>query len=130
MTLEIIATYAIGICLLIGAFFMLVASVGLLRFDNAMTRLHGPTKAGTLGVGALLLGSMVHSDVLGEGWSFHELLIMAFLFVTAPISANFLAKVAMHSGACETPPSPSSGETWSTLMPPEEKRDETDPKQP
>lgn len=118
MTLEIIGMIATALCLLIGAGFTLVGAIGMLKFNDSMTRLHAPTKVGTMGVGALLLASMIHSFTFGEG-SFHELLIMAFLFVTAPISANFIAKVNIHKSACETPPSPPRDDTWSTLNVPE-----------
>ena len=83
-----------------------------------MTRLHAPTKVGTVGIGALLLASMI-TLTLGER-SMHELLIMAFLFVTAPISANFIAKVNIHLGVCETPPEPQRDDTWATLKRPED----------
>lgn len=112
--IEIVATYAIAFFLLIGALFALVAGIGMLKLNDPMTRLHAPTKVGTVGVGALLVASMLHSYVFGDG-SFHELLILAFLFVTAPISANFLAKVNIHQNACETPPQPTQDKTWSTL---------------
>lgn len=121
MTLEIIGTYAVGVCLLIGAGFAIVGAIGLLKFNDPMTRLHAPTKVGTVGIGALLLASMIHSYVTGQG-SMHELLIMAFLFVTAPISANFIAKVTIHRGTCETPPAPPRDDTWSTLSVPETDR--------
>ncbi|NNE88151.1 MAG: Na+/H+ antiporter subunit G [Silicimonas sp.] len=122
MTLQIIATFAIGIFLLIGAFFALVGAIGLLKFNDSMTRLHAPTKVGTLGVGAILFGSMIYFFTYGEG-SIHELLIMAFLFVTAPISANFIAKVVIHREACEPPPAPVKDRTWSTLDVPEVDRE-------
>ncbi|WP_135506463.1 monovalent cation/H(+) antiporter subunit G [Roseovarius aestuariivivens] len=109
-----IAAYATAACLIIGAGFALVAAIGLLRFNDSMTRMHAPTKIGTIGIGALLLGSMIHAYETGHG-SFHELLIMAFLFVTAPISANFIAKVNLHCRSCETPPAPPRDDTWSTL---------------
>ncbi len=117
MTLQIIATYAVALSLLIGAIFTLAGAIGLLKFNDAMTRLHAPTKVGTMGVGALLLASIIHAHIFGEG-SMHELLIMAFLFVTAPISANFIAKVNMHKKSCVTPPSPPRDDTWSTLSVP------------
>ncbi|MCL4165616.1 UNVERIFIED_CONTAM: hypothetical protein GTU68_002616, partial [Idotea baltica] len=50
-----------------------------------MTRLHAPTKVGTVGVGSLLLSSIIYNGVFSDG-AIHELLIMVFLFVTAPIS--------------------------------------------
>ena len=126
MTLDMIATVAIALCLLIGAIFSLVGSIGLLKFNDSMTRLHAPTKVGTVGVGSLLLASMIHSYTYGEG-SMHELLIMAFLFVTAPISANFIGKVNIHKKSCETPPSPSRDGTWSTLDVPEADQELAEP---
>ena len=112
--MENIGPIIVGVWLLIGAGFALIGAIGLLKFPNPMTRLHAPTKVGTVGVGSLLLASMIHSWVYEQG-SFHELLIMAFLFATAPISANFMAKVNIHRGACDTPPKPPRDDTWSTL---------------
>ena len=122
MTGQIIATYAIAICLIIGSFFALVGSIGLLKFNDSMTRLHAPTKVGTVGIGALLLASIIYFWTFKEG-SIHELLIMAFLFVTAPISANFIAKVSIHKDACDPLPKPPQDDTWSTLNVPEADRD-------
>jgi multicomponent K+:H+ antiporter subunit G len=118
MTAEIIGLYGAAICLLIGSSFIAVGVIGLLKFNYPMTRLHAPTKVGTIGIGMLLLASISHSYSLGET-SFHELLIMGFLFVTAPISANFIAKVNIHRDECETPPSPLIDDTWSTLKIPD-----------
>lgn len=113
-----IGTAATIFCLILGSAFILVGSIGLLKFTDGMTRLHAPTKVGTIGVGAILLASMIHSWTLGEG-SIHETLIMAFLFVTAPISANFLAKVHMHRKSCDMPHDAPTGSLWSTLDVPE-----------
>ncbi len=110
-----IGTYAVAIFLLIGAFFTLVGAIGLLRLNNAMTRLHAPTKVGTMGIGALLLASITAAHVFGDG-SYHEFLIMAFLFVTAPISANFMSKVNIHRKRCVPPPDAPDDQVWSTLV--------------
>lgn len=118
MSFEIAATYAIAFCLLVGTLFTLVAAIGLLKLNDAMSRLHAPTKAGTVGIGAYLMASMIHSFMFGEG-SFHELLILVFLFVTAPVSANFMAKVNIHSGNTAELPQPPRDDTWSTLDVPE-----------
>lgn len=122
MNFEVIGTYAIGICLLIGAVFALIGTIGLLKFNSPMTRLHAPTKVGTIGIGALLLAAIIHSYLIAEG-SLHELLIMAFLFVTAPISANFMSKVNIHRKNCEPPPPLPDEREWSTLAVPEEDRE-------
>jgi len=119
MSWDIIAAYAVAACLIVGAAFSLIGSIGLLKFNDSMTRLHAPTKVGTVGIGALLLASMIHSYLIGEG-VLHEALIMAFLFVTAPISANFIAKVTIHQRNCDMPPAPAEDETWSTLDVPED----------
>ncbi|WP_334061248.1 Na+/H+ antiporter subunit G [Limimaricola cinnabarinus] len=109
-----LAEILVAVLLVIGAVFTLVGSYGLVKLDQPMKRLHAPTKASTLGVGSLLLASMVHAFAFGEG-SLHEFLVMAFLFVTAPISGNFIAKVHLHlqRGGKELPPPPTE-ERWAT----------------
>ena len=114
MTYEIVAIYAVVFCLVVGAIFTLVGAVGLLKFNDSMTRLHAPTKVGTVGVGALLLASVIYNGVFNDG-ALQELLIMGFLFVTAPISANFIAKVNMHRRSCDAPPELPKGEQWATF---------------
>lgn len=48
---------------LVGATFTLIGSIGLVRLKDFYTRLHGPTKATTLGVGGIILGSLIfHRD--------------------------------------------------------------------
>jgi len=118
MTAQIIGTYLAGLALIIGAGFALVGAIGLLKFNDPMTRMHAPTKVGTVGIGMLLLASIIYSFSIGTP-STHEVLIMAFLFVTAPISANFIAKVNIHKRACDTPPKPVQDDTWATLSVPE-----------
>lgn len=120
MTPQIIGTYIVCLSLIIGSGFILVGAIGLLKFNDPMTRLHAPTKVGTLGIGMLLIASVIHSFDIGKP-STHELLIMVFLFVTAPISANFIGKVNIHGRACDTPPAPPRDDTWSTLSVPETK---------
>lgn len=86
----------VSISLIVGAFFALVGSIGLFRLPDFFSRLHGPTKATTLGVGSMLVASAVYTTTSGEGVSVHELLILGFLFMTAPVSAHMLAKAALY----------------------------------
>lgn len=85
----------ISILILIGATFTFIGSLGLARLRDFYTRLHGPTKATTLGVGSLLIASAIYFSQ-SEGFSLHEILISLFLFITAPVSAHLLSKAAMH----------------------------------
>ncbi len=90
----------------LGASFALIGSIGLLRFPDVFTRLHGPTKATTLGVGGVLLGTVVYLLAQGEVGVIRELLITVFLFLTAPVSAHLIAKVALHRrchSVCDIP---------------------------
>ena len=82
--------------MLLGSGFVLVGAVGLARFPDFYTRLHGPTKATTLGVGGVLVASVLYFSFSEHGVSLHELLITLFLFMTAPISAHLLVKAARH----------------------------------
>lgn len=90
------AELLLSILVLAGAFFTFVGSLGLWRLRDFYTRLHGPTKASTLGVGCLLIASATFFSVTGDGFSLHEILVTLFLFITAPISAHLLAKAALH----------------------------------
>lgn len=119
MTGTDLSEIIIAVTLVMGGVFTLVGSIGLLKLDTAMKRLHAPTKAATLGIGSLLVASIIHSFAFGSG-SLKEILILAFLFVTAPISANFIAKVAIHRGQDMPPPEPPKDQTWSTLHPTDE----------
>ena len=110
----------IAASLVIGAFFALVGSYGLIKLGNPMSRLHAPTKAGTLGVGGILAASMIHAFAYGEG-SLHEILVVVFIFVTAPVSAQFIAKVHIHTVVRrEDLPQPAEDRTWAVLDAPED----------
>ena len=86
----------LSLLILTGAIFTFIGSLGLARLQDFYTRLHGPTKATTLGVGCLLLASAIYFSVRDEGISLHEVLVTLFLFITAPVSAHLLAKAALH----------------------------------
>src|SRR5690606_1728025 len=95
---------------LVGAGFTLVGSIGLVRLKDFYTRLHGPTKATTLGVGGIILGSLIFFTATTGLLSLHEVLITFFLFITAPVSAAVLAEAAMYRG--ERPLDGTRGKPW------------------
>ncbi|WP_419658024.1 MrpG: Na(+)/H(+) antiporter, subunit G (Multiple resistance and pH homeostasis protein G) [Desulfosarcina variabilis str. Montpellier] len=85
-----------GFFLIVGGVFLLVGSIGLFRLPDFYMRLHGPTKASTLGIGAILMASIVFFSFKEGGISIKEFLIILFIFLSAPITANMLAKAALH----------------------------------
>ncbi len=98
--------YLLSFLILAGALFTFVGSLGLARLRDFYTRLHGPTKASTLGVGCLLIASALFFSTRSEGISLHEVLVTLFLFITAPISAHLLVKAALHLGLTSLAPPP------------------------
>ncbi len=104
---------AVSALIVIGAAFTFIGSLGLARLGDFYTRLHGPTKATTLGVGALLIASAIHFSTSGEGVSLHEVLVTLFLFITAPVSAHLLAKAALHLRVRSIAPPPPQSESAS-----------------
>jgi multicomponent K+:H+ antiporter subunit G len=114
----IIAEFAIAGLLVVGGIFGLIGSFGLLKLRDTMQRFHAPTKATTVGVGAALVGSMALT-VMEEGrLSWHELLITLFLLLTAPITANFLAKAQIHRNVARASlPDSGVGRDWATFAP-------------
>lgn len=94
--------------IVVGAVFLLAGAIGMVRFGDFFMRLHAPTKATTLGVGGMLLASMVVSWWRGEP-GLHELLITLFLFITAPVSANLMAQAALHLRVPSRAPVPDVG---------------------
>lgn len=88
--------YLVGALCVIGAFFVLVAAVGVLRLDDLYMRMHAASKAGTLGSGVLLVALALYSaetDVV-----LRALAGVVFFLLTAPLSAHLLARAAYTVG--------------------------------
>jgi multicomponent K+:H+ antiporter subunit G len=100
------ADLAMTVLLAVGCFFVLVGSFGLVKLSEFFKRLHGPTKATTLGVGCILIASIIYHAVLGDGLGLREILITLFLFITAPISAHLMARAALTIDPDQRPPQP------------------------
>ena len=111
----------ISILLVMSGIFGFVGSYGLVKLKDTMQRLHAPTKATTLGVGGVLIASIL-VVYLNEGrLSWHELLVTFFLFVTAPVSANFMAKAYLARNVRQESLPPTEREVgWATYDDPPE----------
>jgi multicomponent K+:H+ antiporter subunit G len=86
----------IAALMIIGGLFALIGSFGLAKLSDFYKRLHGPTKATTLGVGSVLVASSLFFSLRGS-FSVHEFLITLFLFLTAPVSAHMLVQAVLKS---------------------------------
>lgn len=80
----------------IGAAFLLLAGVGVMRMPDLYMRIQAATKAATLGAGCLVLALAVHFNDLGI--TVRALLVIAFLFLTAPIAAHVIGRAAYFVG--------------------------------
>jgi multicomponent K+:H+ antiporter subunit G len=98
----------LSLLILLGSAFVFVGALALTVLPDFYTRLHGPTKATTLGVGSLLVASAIYFSTRGEGLSLHEILIALFLFIAAPVGAHLLAKAALHERLPSLAPVPES----------------------
>ena len=86
----------VGVLLLIGALFALIAAVGLVRLPDLYTRMHAASKAGTLGSGVLLIALAIDDGTAGT--ASRALMGVVFFLLTAPISAHLLARAAYGVG--------------------------------
>ena len=76
----------------LGAFFMLIAGLGLVRMPDLFLRMSASTKAATLGVGCTLLGVALN---FGDLATFIRAgAIISFLMLTAPVAAHLIGRAA------------------------------------
>lgn len=99
-----------ALLLLVGAGLAFVGSLGLVRLQSFYDRMHAPTLATTLGIGCILLASMLYFSVLQSRPVLHEVLIGVFMVVTTPVTLMLLARAALfrdrREGNDEVPPLP------------------------
>ena len=94
--IDVVQNCIAGLLIIIGAAFVLVASLGLIRLPDVYSRMHAASKAGTLGSGVMLLAlAMVAED---QATVTRALAGILFFLLTAPVSAHLLAKAAYAAG--------------------------------
>ena len=94
--MNLIIESASWIFLVSGGIFILIGSIGLLRFPDLFTRLHAASVTETMGVGLTLIGLILQAGL--SLISIKLMLILLFLFFTGPTAVHALAKAAMHGG--------------------------------
>jgi multicomponent Na+:H+ antiporter subunit G len=88
---------AAGVLAILGASFVLLAGLGALRFPDVYARMHAATKASTLGIGLVGLGTVLAVDA----GSSKILIAVAFIFLTAPAAAHLVGRAAYRAEGIE-----------------------------
>jgi len=78
-----------------GAFFIVLAAVGTMKFPDVYCRAHAVGKAMTLGIMLLLFGYGLRTPDVS--W-LKLVLIMAFQFTTIPVASHLFAQIAYRKG--------------------------------
>ena len=93
MTVREVVTVAL---MVVGAVLSLLAALGVVRMPDVYSRMQSATKASTLGVGCTMLAVAI--DFAELAITIRVVLIVAFVFLTAPISAHMIGRAAYYVG--------------------------------
>ncbi|MBK3734462.1 multisubunit potassium/proton antiporter PhaG subunit [Azospirillum brasilense] len=99
--LPVWAAIPVALLLLLGASLALIGSIGFVRLRSFYERVHAPTLGTTMGIGSVLLASMLCFTVLQSRLVLHEILIAIFMVVTTPITLMLLARAALYRDRSE-----------------------------
>lgn len=94
--MSVVWSFLSLVLMLVGVGFVIAAAIGVLRFRDALQRMHASTKAGTLGAILVLAGAMLalSDDALPVGT-----MAILFMLLTVPVAAHLLGRAAYVSGA-------------------------------
>lgn len=84
------------VAMILGSVLMLLSGVGILRMPDVYMRLQVASKASSLGAGLLMLAVAVYFAELGV--IVRSVLVVAFIFLTTPVSAHLLGRAAYLTG--------------------------------
>src|SRR5699024_10561727 len=108
-TLPLWLVVPVSLLLVLGGLLTLTGGIGLLRLSNVYQRTHGHSLPGTLGIGSVLVASMLFFSVTGGRFILPEVLIAMAILLSAPITAIRLNRAAnerdrrpFHESAADT----------------------------
>lgn len=102
MTDGTIADWIVAVMILAGTVFSALAAIGVMRMPDFYMRLQATTKAATLGVACVAIAAAIEFD--DPSITTKSILVVAFLFLTAPVSAHalgiaaYFAKIPLWEG--------------------------------
>lgn len=94
--LEVFRHLTVIVLVVVGCFFLVVGTLGLLRFPNVYNRMHATSKPTTLGTATIFLAGFVEFGPGGAGLT--SLVGIVFLFLTVPTGAHMIARAAEKTG--------------------------------
>ncbi len=87
-----------SLVILVGALFLLLAAIGIVRMPDSYNRIQAGTKATTLGLILVLTGiGIYHPD-----WIWKLIILIYFVLLSNPTSSHALARAAHRRGICIT----------------------------
>jgi len=90
------AALLVALLMVLGASIVLIGALGLLRLRTFYQRIHGPAITITLGTGCILLASMVYFTAAQSRLVVHEVIIAAFILLTAPVVSMMVMRAAVY----------------------------------
>lgn len=90
------AALPMAFLLILGGIVVVTGALGLMRLPNFYQRIHGPAITITLGTGCILIASMICFSALQTRFILHELLITAFVLLTAPVVSMLIMRAAVY----------------------------------
>jgi len=85
-----------GMLCLLGAFFFMAGSVGVIRFPDSLSRIHALTKADNLGLGFIVLALVITSQSVAVGLKL--ILIWVLALVASSSICFFLGRKLIRGG--------------------------------
>lgn len=85
-----------AILIIIGALFMFLGSIGILRMPDLFLRMSATTKVTALGVALMLLAAAIYFNEMGV--VARAVAILVFVLLTAPVGAHMIGRAAYFTG--------------------------------
>ena len=82
----------VGILLMSGSFFMLVAAIGVVKFPDIYARMHAITKAASLGLILMLAAVIILFPT--PLVCIEAVMSLLFVIMTAPVGSHMIARIA------------------------------------
>ena len=102
----------VAVLLVLGGLITFIGALGLLRLPNFFQRIHGPAVFITVGTGCFLIASMLYFSGTLERPVVHELLITAFVLLTAPVVSMMIMRAAVYRDLRKRQPDGQPGDAY------------------